>query len=100
MVFPAAGLARKTLWLVAALAVSAFGAGSTQPGSGGDVGRTPRISRPHAPVAPVASGARGAPRYRFIYSSGSAPATVASYGWNLIDVGSRWAADRLPPGTK
>lgn len=40
------------------------------------------------------------PRYRFIYSSDSAPARVASYGWNLLDVGSKWAADRLPARTR
>ena len=41
-----------------------------------------------------------APPYRFIYNSGSAPATAASYGWNLIDVGDKAAADALPEGTK
>src|SRR5215211_1739356 len=36
------------------------------------------------------------PPFRFIYNSGSAPAAVASYGWNLIDVSSKSAADQLP----
>ncbi len=41
-----------------------------------------------------------APPYRFLYNSDSDAATVASYGWNLIDVGSKWAADQLPAGAK
>ncbi|TML40172.1 MAG: fibronectin type III domain-containing protein, partial [Actinobacteria bacterium] len=40
------------------------------------------------------------PPYRFLYNSDSAPATVASYGWNLIDVGSQWSADQLQAGSR
>ena len=40
------------------------------------------------------------PPYRFMYSSDPAAAMVASYGWNLIDVGSQWSADQLPVGEK
>lgn len=43
---------------------------------------------------------RTAPPLRYIYGSDSAVATVASYGWNLIDVGSKWAADQLRAGTR
>jgi hypothetical protein len=32
--------------------------------------------------------------------SGSSARLVASYGWNLLDVSSRSAADRLPPKTR
>ena len=38
------------------------------------------------------------PPYRFMYASSSAVATVASFGWNLIDTGSQWSADQLPAG--
>ena len=51
-------------------------------------------------VVQARAGARAvtatAPPLRYIYNSGSAAGTVASNGWNLIDVGSRWSADRLP----
>ena len=43
---------------------------------------------------------RKAPRYRYMIDSGSRAATVASYGWNLLDVSSKSAADRLPARTK
>jgi PASTA domain len=51
-------------------------------------------------AAASAAARAGAPPYRFLYDSDSAPATVASYGWNLIDVGSRWSADQLQRGAK
>jgi hypothetical protein len=44
MVFSAAALPRRALWLIVTLAVSAFGAGSARTGSGDDVGRALRIS--------------------------------------------------------
>jgi len=44
--------------------------------------------------------ARKAPRYRHMIDSGSSARLVASYGWNLLDVSSRSAADRLPPKTR
>jgi hypothetical protein len=39
-------------------------------------------------------------RYRYMYDSSPAPKVVARHGWNLLDVGSRWAADRLPKGAR
>jgi Calcineurin-like phosphoesterase len=39
-------------------------------------------------------------RYRYMYDSSSAPKVVARHGWNLLDVGSHWAADRLPKGAR
>jgi hypothetical protein len=47
-----------------------------------------------AAAAPTAK--RPALRYRYIYDSDSAARTVVKHGWNLIDVGSKWSADRLP----
>jgi hypothetical protein len=41
-----------------------------------------------------------APRYRHMIDSGAQAATVASYGWNLLDVSYKLAADELPAGTK
>lgn len=35
-----------------------------------------------------------------MYNSSTAPSTVASYGWNLLDVSSKSAADALPSGTQ
>jgi len=42
------------------------------------------------------------PRFRYIYNSDSAAAAAAAAanGWNLIDVGSKAAADVLPRGTR
>jgi Big-like domain-containing protein len=43
------------------------------------------------------------PPLRFMYSSsmdGVGGALVASYGYNLMDTGSRWAADNAPAGTR
>jgi len=52
-------------------------------------------------LAEAVGGTLGsAPPYRFMYSSDSDPATVASDGWNLIDTGSQWTADRTPAGTQ
>jgi hypothetical protein len=47
-----------------------------------------------------AAGVQKAPRYRHMIDSGSQAATVASYGWNLLDVSYKAAADKLPAGTK
>jgi PASTA domain len=41
-----------------------------------------------------------APAYRYIYDADSAAGTALSHGWNLIDVGSQWSADRLPRGAE
>ena len=60
-------------------------------------------------TVPAAGGSAGslrtttihkAPRYRFMIDSGSRAARVASYGWNLLDVTYKAAADRLPAKTK
>jgi hypothetical protein len=40
------------------------------------------------------------PRFRYIYNSDSAAVAAAAAGWNLIDVGSKAAADALPRGTR
>jgi hypothetical protein len=40
------------------------------------------------------------PRFRYIYNSDSAAVAVAAAGWNLIDVGSKAAADALPRGVR
>lgn len=43
------------------------------------------------------------PALRFMYSSSMdsvGGARVASYGYNLMDAGSQWAADNAPPGTR
>jgi len=58
-------------------------------------------SRAEAPaVSRSVTVAPHTPRYRFMFSSESAPVAVASAGWNLLDVGSKWDADRLPPRTR
>jgi chitodextrinase len=41
----------------------------------------------------------GAPKYRYIYNSGSDTA-IAQDGWNLYDVSSKSVADALPAGTQ
>jgi hypothetical protein len=40
------------------------------------------------------------PRFRYIYNSDSAVVAAAAAGWNLIDVGSKAAADALPRGIR
>lgn len=40
------------------------------------------------------------PRYRYIYDSSPGQVSAARHGWNLLDVGSQWAADRLPRGAR
>jgi chitodextrinase len=71
-----------------AIAVCGLVAGSGPGAVGADLG----IAAEHARTPP--------PRFRYIYDSGSAPAAAAADGWNLIDVGSREAADALPSGTR
>lgn len=41
-----------------------------------------------------------APRLRYMIDSGSSARTVASFGWNLLDVSSKAEADQLPAGTR
>jgi Calcineurin-like phosphoesterase len=38
--------------------------------------------------------------FRYLIDSGSGQAAAASYGWNLLDVSSKAAADELPRGTR
>jgi len=52
------------------------------------------------PVDEVAARKGNPPRYRYIFSSDSAPTAVASHGWNLLDVSSQSAADQLPGRTR
>jgi len=52
------------------------------------------------PVGEVAARKGNPPRYRYIFSSDSAPTAVASHGWNLLDVSSQSAADQLPGRTR
>src|SRR5213076_699843 len=52
------------------------------------------------PVGEVAARKGDPPRYRYIFSSDSAPTAVASHGWNLLDVSSQSAADQLPGRTR
>jgi calcineurin-like phosphoesterase family protein len=56
--------------------------------------------KPRGAHASATNEARKAPRYRHMIDSGSSARLVASYGWNLLDVSSRSAADRLPPKTR
>jgi len=49
-------------------------------------------------AAPSSGGS--APRFRYIYNSGSDQAGAAANGWNLLDAGSKSTADALPAGTK
>jgi hypothetical protein len=48
------------------------------------------------PKAPAKASLGPAPSYRYIYDADSVAATVVSDGWNLVDVGSKSSADRLP----
>src|SRR5947199_7683851 len=49
----------------------------------------------------AAAGSTGAPPpFRYIYNSDAAAPIAVSTGWNLIDVGSQWAADHLPAGAR
>src|SRR5437763_15935316 len=47
------------------------------------------------PSAPAEAGK--ATRHRYMINSGPSAPRVASYGWNLLDVSSKWRTDR-PPG--
>jgi hypothetical protein len=42
----------------------------------------------------------GTPPLRYIYDSDAAAKDAIANGWNLIDVGSQWSADHLPPGAR
>jgi Calcineurin-like phosphoesterase/Purple acid Phosphatase, N-terminal domain len=56
------------------------------------------VERPNARTTETEKGR--APRFRHMIDSGTSAAKVASYGWNLLDVSSKAAADRLPAGTR
>lgn len=99
MALSSSGAARAVLGVAAALAVSALGAGSEHVAFGADIQAAPPVLQGPDSARTADRSARP-PRYRFIFSSESAPGTVASNGWNLLDVGSKWDADRLPAGTK
>ena len=77
----------------------AFGAGAVLIGfmvaALGDAAGKPLGGRPSAPAE-----TSKAPRYRYMIDSGSSAPLVASYGWNLLDVSSKWRADRLPGRTR
>ena len=60
----------------------------------------PRVAETLHTRTVEANPTRRAPRARYMIDSGSSAATVASYGWNLLDVSSKAAADRLPSRTK
>jgi hypothetical protein len=53
-----------------------------------------------APSPSPGTTSSSAPRYRYIYNSSSDQAGAAFNGWNLLDVGSKSAADALPAGTR
>ena len=53
-----------------------------------------------SPAPAAGTSSKPAPRYRYIYNSGSDQAGAAANGWNLLDAGSKSTADALPAGTK
>ena len=53
-----------------------------------------------AVVADAQGTARKAPRYRYIFHTGSDQAGAASLGFNLLDVDAKSEADALPRGTR
>jgi Calcineurin-like phosphoesterase len=70
---------------------------SGTPQDGGSPTPTPTPTTTPSPT-PTPTGA--APPYRYMYNSGPAQDTVAANGYNLLDVGGKWAADHLPAGAK
>jgi hypothetical protein len=103
MVFSSCGVTRQALGAVgavSALAVAAFGAGSDA--RSGIASQTlPRTPHSQASVSAVTSRTGKKPRYRFMINSDSGDqSAVASYGYNLLDVTYKQAADVLPAGTR
>jgi hypothetical protein len=93
----------RRLILVAALSllgyafVAGLGGADGRPASGRILGtHVTRTSR----AGTAETVTRMAPRDRYMINSGASAATVASYGWNLLDVSSKSAADRLPARTR
>jgi acid phosphatase type 7 len=46
------------------------------------------------------TGTGGSIKYRYAFENQSGQDVMASYGYNLIDVGSKWDADATPAGTQ
>src|SRR5436309_5166272 len=82
------------LGVVAGLATAAVGTSGLATARGTSV----------EPVATVAGGARGRrhipPRYRYMFSSESAPVVVAAHGCNLLDISMLSSAPQLPRRTR
>jgi Calcineurin-like phosphoesterase len=53
-----------------------------------------------APSSSAGTTGSKPPSRRYIYNSGSDQSGAAQNGWNLLDVGSKSAADALPAGTR
>jgi hypothetical protein len=90
--------------VVATIVVTAAGASVAIPAAavGGGPARSDAHSEPASLTRSLASPTNAAPRFRYRYvfaSSGNVKLAAAS-GWNLLDVGSKWEADRLPAGTR
>ncbi len=94
------GMAMKPLGPLAAIALAACCAGShVDPGAGAPT--LPRLAPSHARFSAITRGNIKPPRYRFMINSDHGnQATVASYGYNLLDVTYKEAADALPAGTR
>jgi len=90
---------RAVVGVAAALAASAFGARSEPLGSAAESQATLAVAQSADSLGAGDPAARP-PRFRFIFGSESAADTVADSGWNLVDVGSKWDADRVPAGAR
>jgi len=82
------GLIVATIALAASVTVGGATVREEARSTGGNHSQAPRAAE--QPAFP----------YRYIYSSSDDPKLVADTGWNLLDVGSKWYADRLPPRTR
>src|SRR5919204_2098911 len=89
--------ARVGAGLGSALALAVCAAGSGQVTWRADVRAAASIVRGAESLDTAARPARP-PRLRFIFASETAATKVAANGWNLVDVGSKWDADRVPAG--
>jgi hypothetical protein len=100
MVFSSGGMTRNALGLLAAIAVAACGAHSDLR-SGLNIRPLPRVAQSQASLATDTNRSLKPPRYRFMINSDwGDQASVASYGYNLLDVTYKEAADALPAGTR
>jgi hypothetical protein len=91
--------ARVGAGLGSALALAVCAAGSGQVTWRADVRAAASIVRGAESLDTAARPARP-PRLRFIFASETAATKVAANGWNLVDVGSKWDADRVPAGAR